>query len=87
MCKALVNGKCKLHGGLSTGPKTEEGRARIAAAQRARWQRAAIRVLGNQGQDGARLEIGSLILTRANFGNLAPPTLTTPTGSASNASR
>jgi hypothetical protein len=28
------NGRCKFHGGLSTGPKTPEGRARIAAARR-----------------------------------------------------
>jgi hypothetical protein len=27
------NGRCYLHGGASTGPKTAEGRARIAAAQ------------------------------------------------------
>ncbi len=33
------NGRCKLHGGLSTGPRTEEGRARIAATQRERWRR------------------------------------------------
>lgn len=33
------NGRCKLHGGLSTGPRTEEGKARIAAAQRERWRR------------------------------------------------
>lgn len=39
---ALVNGRCRLHGGKSSGPKTAEGRARIAAAQRARWQRVAI---------------------------------------------
>ncbi len=26
MCKALANGRCKLHGGLSTGPKTEQGK-------------------------------------------------------------
>ena len=29
--------RCKFHGGKSTGPKTAEGKARIAAAQRARW--------------------------------------------------
>lgn len=29
--------RCKFHGGLSTGPKTAEGRARIAEAQRKRW--------------------------------------------------
>ncbi len=39
---ALVNGRCRLHGGKSTGPKTPEGRARIAAAQHRRWQRVAV---------------------------------------------
>jgi transcriptional regulator with XRE-family HTH domain len=29
--------RCALHGGLSTGPATDAGRARIAEAQRARW--------------------------------------------------
>lgn len=33
------NGKCKCHGGASTGPKTAEGRKRIRAAQKARWAR------------------------------------------------
>ena len=27
------NGRCHLHGGASTGPRTAEGRSRIAAAQ------------------------------------------------------
>jgi hypothetical protein len=31
--------RCKFHGGRLTGPKTAEGRARIAAAQRKRWAR------------------------------------------------
>jgi hypothetical protein len=33
--KPPLNGKtrCRLHGGLSTGPKTPEGKARIVAAQ------------------------------------------------------
>ncbi|WP_198731798.1 helix-turn-helix domain-containing protein [Paracoccus tegillarcae] len=31
--------RCRLHGGLSTGPRTAEGKARIAAAQRRRWQK------------------------------------------------
>lgn len=39
---ALVNGRCRLHGGKSTGPRTLEGRARIAEAQRARWHRVAM---------------------------------------------
>jgi hypothetical protein len=29
--KALANGRCKNHGGLSTGPKTTEGKARALA--------------------------------------------------------
>ena len=31
---AMRNGRCRLHGGLSTGPRTAEGRARCAAARR-----------------------------------------------------
>jgi hypothetical protein len=31
MCKAEKSGRCRLHGGLSTGPKTPEGRARALA--------------------------------------------------------
>ena len=34
--KALQNGRCKLHGGMSTGPKTNEGRQAIAVAAKAR---------------------------------------------------
>ena len=34
--KALANGRCKNHGGLSTGPKTPEGRQVIAQATRQR---------------------------------------------------
>jgi transcriptional regulator with XRE-family HTH domain len=39
-CRAkAVKGKtrCRLHGGLSTGPRTPEGRARLAEAMRERW--------------------------------------------------
>lgn len=36
---SLWNDRCRLHGGLSTGPKTQEGKARIAEAQRRRWAR------------------------------------------------
>jgi DNA-binding XRE family transcriptional regulator len=39
--KALANGRCPNHGGLSTGPKTEAGRQRISEVQKRRW--AAIR--------------------------------------------
>lgn len=30
-CKALANGRCKFHGGLSTGPRTREGKLKSAA--------------------------------------------------------
>jgi len=30
--------RCRMHGGLSTGPKTTEGKERIASAQRRRWE-------------------------------------------------
>lgn len=30
-------GRCRNHGGMSTGPKTEQGRDRISRAQRIRW--------------------------------------------------
>lgn len=35
--------RCRLHGGLSTGARTAEGRERIAAAQRKRWVRSQFR--------------------------------------------
>lgn len=38
-CKALPNGRCKLHGGLSTGPRTVEGKARSLAAMQAGYRR------------------------------------------------
>jgi len=31
-CPAMPNGRCRLHGGLSTGPKTSEGIERIRRA-------------------------------------------------------
>ena len=31
-CPAMANGRCRLHGGLSTGPKTAEGIERIQRA-------------------------------------------------------
>ena len=35
--------RCKFHGGKSTGPRTQEGRKRIADAQRARWAKWRVR--------------------------------------------
>ena len=33
-CDKVVNGRCRMHGGLSTGAKTEEGKARCREASR-----------------------------------------------------
>ena len=35
-CMALKNGRCRLHGGLSTGPKTIEGKAKVSEATKER---------------------------------------------------
>jgi hypothetical protein len=42
--------RCPLHGGLSTGPKTAEGKAKISKAARARWE--AYRAGQHQGEIG-----------------------------------
>jgi hypothetical protein len=34
-CPAMPNGRCRLHGGLSTGPRTQEG---LERSRRARWK-------------------------------------------------
>src|SRR5215831_6791156 len=52
-CPAMANGRCRLHGGLSTGPKTAEGIERIRRAvtkhgnytKRAKAERAEYRAL------------------------------------------
>jgi len=53
---AMANGRCKLHGGKSTGPKTEEGRKRCAEAVRARWARARV---GRDTEAAKRREMSS----------------------------
>jgi hypothetical protein len=66
--KALTNGRCKNHGGLSTGPKTPEGRLAISQATRLRMSSGArIRVL--EGfyrwlEDGGALTLSRLAKTR-----------------------
>jgi hypothetical protein len=42
-CPAMPNGRCRLHGGLSTGPKTAEGieRIRLAVTKHGRYSQAA----------------------------------------------
>ena len=46
--KALANGRCPNHGGLSTGPRTPEGKARALAALQQGWQRWRERQLASQ---------------------------------------
>ena len=37
-CKLLLKGgKCKFHGGMSTGPRTEAGKKKSIAALRSGW--------------------------------------------------
>ena len=56
----VVPGKrrCKYHGGLSTGPRTPEGRARIAAAQRRRWGKNATPLVVDRYQESKTEEDG-----------------------------
>ena len=37
--RAMANGRCPNHGGLSSGPRSEAGRQRISEAQKQRWDR------------------------------------------------
>jgi len=63
---AMPNGRCRMHGGLSTGPRTAEGRAR---SRRARWKHGArsaeVRVLCR----AARVQLRRVrtILSRTHF--------------------
>ena len=47
--------RCRFHGGKSTGPKTQAGRARIAEAQRLRWlaYRERVRAVRNGDEAGS----------------------------------
>jgi hypothetical protein len=57
--KAALTGKgrCRLHGGRSTGPRTEEGRARIAAANYKHGNRTNERLAENKEQAAVNREI------------------------------
>ena len=39
--KAMRNGRCRNHGGLSSGPKTPEGKAAVSTASKRRYHRGA----------------------------------------------
>lgn len=54
-CPAMANGRCRLHGGLSTGPKTPEGIKRIQKAntKHGRYSKAA-RELRRRNRESSR---------------------------------
>lgn len=55
-CLQVVPGKrrCRFHGGASTGPKTAAGKARIAAAQKLRWEQFRNACAGSVKASGAK---------------------------------
>ena len=60
-CPAMANGRCRMHGGLSTGPKTAEGLARIRrAVTKHGWYSSAAR-LERQGARQALWETAELV--------------------------
>jgi hypothetical protein len=66
--KAMTNGRCKNHGGMSTGPKTPEGRLAISQATRQRMASGArTRVLAGfyrWFEDGGALTLSRLAKAR-----------------------
>ena len=64
----MKNGRCRMHGGLSTGPRTAEG---LARSRRARWKHgfdsAAIRALRRETMLTARRLAGLVRLANAKF--------------------
>src|SRR5262245_30069322 len=81
-----VNGRCRMHGGLSTGPKTENGRRRIADAVRKRWEtfrtirdrsaQAMSKILGQNCMEKNMTTIEKLIEALAEWDGREIPTLT-----------
>ena len=65
---AMKNGRCRMHGGLSTGPRTAEG---LARSRRARWKHgfdsAEIRALRRETMLTARCLAGLVRLANAKF--------------------
>jgi hypothetical protein len=66
--KSLSNGRCRNHGGLSTGPKTPEGKSRIAQATKHRMASGQLK-LAKEGfqrwlNDGGRERLSRLAIRR-----------------------
>lgn len=66
--KSMANGRCRNHGGLSTGPKTPEGRQAIAEATRQRMasgqRKKALEGLNRWLDTGGRDALSRLALAR-----------------------
>jgi hypothetical protein len=60
-CPAMKNGRCRLHGGLSTGPRTPEGIERI---RQARTKHGRYTAAAKEQRQRARAEIQKLKATR-----------------------
>jgi len=69
--KGLANGRCRNHGGLSTGPKTPEGKSRIAEATKHRMASGQLE-LAREGfrrwlNDGGRERLSRLAIRRSQL--------------------
>ena len=62
--------RCRFHDGLSTGPRTSEGKAGIAEAQRRRWARSSTKTLRDA--DNYNPTAGGRSLRRARRARQAP---------------
>ncbi len=62
---AMANGRCRIHGGASTGPRTSEGLARMVAAKTTHGRFATSSALGRLRQRHARTLIDRIRLTDA----------------------
>jgi hypothetical protein len=88
---AMRNGRCRMHGGLSTGPRTAEGRARCAAARRTHGfyaaEMVALRRAGTAYCRRMDALFASLKLRRTAGHGVLPPNLSNRAGSNAHASR
>jgi hypothetical protein len=82
---AMKNGRCRMHGGLSTGPRTAEGRARCAAARRTHGfysaEMVALRRAGAAYCRRMDALLASLKVRRTAGHGLLPPNLSNRVGS------
>ena len=58
------SGRCRLHGGRSTGPRTKEGRARISAANTKHWRKTKERLAEARARAQANREIWYALKTQ-----------------------